>query len=193
MTRDEAAALLTGRGVLPTAQRIDIALLTLARPQHLSAEQIIAAIRANGLAHLEGDRLQHAESVLRARLVAHGRRGSRRASSTIRRRARITISITSTPASSPTFRSSRSCLTGRYGAAAGHRAGRRRRRRPRARPRRLTTARSRVVIVSRARRAGLRHNTRLPILAGVAQLVEHPLRKRGVGGSSPSAGTRLTA
>jgi Fur family iron response transcriptional regulator len=49
MTRDEAAALLTERGVLPTAQRIDIALLTLARPQHLSAEQIIAAIRANGL------------------------------------------------------------------------------------------------------------------------------------------------
>jgi len=48
MTRDEAARLLTERGVLPTAQRIDIALLTLARPQHLSAEQIIAAIRANG-------------------------------------------------------------------------------------------------------------------------------------------------
>jgi Fur family iron response transcriptional regulator len=49
MTRDEAALLLTQRGVLPTAQRIDIALLTLARAQHLSAEQIIAAIRANGL------------------------------------------------------------------------------------------------------------------------------------------------
>lgn len=49
MTRDEAARLLTGRGVLPTAQRIDLALLTLARPQHLSAEQIIAAIRASGL------------------------------------------------------------------------------------------------------------------------------------------------
>jgi Fur family transcriptional regulator, iron response regulator len=49
MTRDEAASLLTGRGVLPTAQRVDIALMTLARPQHLSAEQIIAAIRANGL------------------------------------------------------------------------------------------------------------------------------------------------
>ena len=64
MTRDEAATLLTERGVLPTAQRIDIALLTLARPQHLSAEQIIAAIRANGLQDLEGDRLQHAEPVL---------------------------------------------------------------------------------------------------------------------------------
>ena len=49
MTRDEATALLAERGVLPTAQRIDIALLTLARPQHLSAEQIIASIRANGL------------------------------------------------------------------------------------------------------------------------------------------------
>ena len=49
MTRDEVAALLTGCGVLPTAQRVDIAMLTLARPQHLSAEQIIASIRANGL------------------------------------------------------------------------------------------------------------------------------------------------
>ena len=49
MTRDEVAALLTGRDVLPTAQRVDIAMLTLARPQHLSAEQIIASIRANGL------------------------------------------------------------------------------------------------------------------------------------------------
>jgi Fur family transcriptional regulator, iron response regulator len=49
MTRDEAAALLTERGVLATAQRIDIALLTLVRPQHLSAEQIIATIRASGL------------------------------------------------------------------------------------------------------------------------------------------------
>jgi Fur family transcriptional regulator, iron response regulator len=49
MTRDEAASMLAQRGVLPTAQRIDIALLTLVRPQHLSAEQIIAAIRASGL------------------------------------------------------------------------------------------------------------------------------------------------
>ena len=49
MTRDEAASLLTERGVLPTAQRVDLALLTLARPQHLSAEQIIGAIRATGL------------------------------------------------------------------------------------------------------------------------------------------------
>jgi Fur family iron response transcriptional regulator len=49
MTREEAAQLLVGRGVLPTAQRVDIALVMLARPQHLSAEQIIAAIRAEGL------------------------------------------------------------------------------------------------------------------------------------------------
>jgi Fur family iron response transcriptional regulator len=49
MTRDEAAQLLAGRGVLPTAQRIDIAQMILSRPQHLSAEQIIGAIRATGL------------------------------------------------------------------------------------------------------------------------------------------------
>ena len=49
MTPEEAAQLLLSRGVLPTAQRVDIALVMLARPQHLSAEQIIAAIRAGGL------------------------------------------------------------------------------------------------------------------------------------------------
>ena len=49
MTRDDAAELLAGRDVLPTAQRIDIALLILGQPQHLSAEQIIGAIRGNGL------------------------------------------------------------------------------------------------------------------------------------------------
>lgn len=49
MTRDEAAQMLAGRGVLPTAQRIDIALMMLDRPQHLSAEQVIGAIRATGL------------------------------------------------------------------------------------------------------------------------------------------------
>ena len=49
MTRDEAGQLLAGRGVLPTAQRIDIALMMLDRPQHLSAEQVIGAIRATGL------------------------------------------------------------------------------------------------------------------------------------------------
>ena len=49
MTRDDVVSLLTRCGVLPTAQRVDIALLTLARPQHLSAEQVIAAIKTNGL------------------------------------------------------------------------------------------------------------------------------------------------
>jgi len=49
MTRDDVARLLVARGVLPTAQRIDIALMILARPQHLSAEQIIGVIRASGL------------------------------------------------------------------------------------------------------------------------------------------------
>lgn len=48
MTRDEVAQLLVGRGVLPTAQRVDVALLILARPQHLSADQIIAGLRHNG-------------------------------------------------------------------------------------------------------------------------------------------------
>lgn len=41
--------MLTERGILPTAQRVDLAQLTLARPAHLSAEQIIGAIRATGL------------------------------------------------------------------------------------------------------------------------------------------------
>ena len=49
MTRDDVARMLVARGVLPTAQRIDIALMILARPQHLSAEQIIGVIRAGGL------------------------------------------------------------------------------------------------------------------------------------------------
>lgn len=49
MTRDDVARLLLSRGVLPTAQRVDLACLILVRPQHLSAEQIIAASRASGL------------------------------------------------------------------------------------------------------------------------------------------------
>jgi Fur family iron response transcriptional regulator len=48
MNRDEVAQLLVGRGVLPTAQRVEVALVILARPQHLSADQIIAALRHNG-------------------------------------------------------------------------------------------------------------------------------------------------
>jgi Fur family transcriptional regulator, iron response regulator len=42
------AELLVSRGVFPTAQRLDVALMILAKPQHLSAEQIIAGIRATG-------------------------------------------------------------------------------------------------------------------------------------------------
>jgi Fur family transcriptional regulator, iron response regulator len=47
-TKEELAELLDRHGVYPTAQRIDVALVILARPQHLSAEQIIAGIRAMG-------------------------------------------------------------------------------------------------------------------------------------------------
>jgi Fur family iron response transcriptional regulator len=46
--REEISRRLVASGVFPTAQRIDVGLVTLARPQHLSADQIIAAIRAMG-------------------------------------------------------------------------------------------------------------------------------------------------
>jgi Fur family iron response transcriptional regulator len=46
--REQVSQLLVSRGVLPTTQRIDVALVILTRPQHLSAEQIIAGIRAIG-------------------------------------------------------------------------------------------------------------------------------------------------
>ena len=35
-------------GIRPTAQRVQIALLLLAAPQHLSAEQILASLRSSG-------------------------------------------------------------------------------------------------------------------------------------------------
>ena len=47
-SRSELTAVLVAHGVMPTAQRIEVAQVILARPQHLSAEQIIAGIRANG-------------------------------------------------------------------------------------------------------------------------------------------------
>src|SRR5262245_45197353 len=47
-TREELAAMLVARGVLPTAQRVDVAHVILTRPQHLSADQVIARIRAMG-------------------------------------------------------------------------------------------------------------------------------------------------
>jgi Fur family iron response transcriptional regulator len=46
--REEISRRLVAHGVLPTAQRIDVGLVILSKPQHLSAEQIIAAIRATG-------------------------------------------------------------------------------------------------------------------------------------------------
>lgn len=40
---------LLGQGVRPTAQRLRIAALLLGRPQHLSAEQVLAGLRAQGM------------------------------------------------------------------------------------------------------------------------------------------------
>ena len=40
MRRDEAANLLRERGITPTAQRVDIAAVLLARPQHVCAEDL---------------------------------------------------------------------------------------------------------------------------------------------------------
>jgi Fur family iron response transcriptional regulator len=47
-SRADLTQLLIAHGVMPTAQRIEVAQVMLTRPQHLSAEQIIAGIRANG-------------------------------------------------------------------------------------------------------------------------------------------------
>jgi Fur family transcriptional regulator, iron response regulator len=48
VTRDQISEILTQRGVFPTPQRLDVAQVILSRPQHLSADQIIAATRAIG-------------------------------------------------------------------------------------------------------------------------------------------------
>jgi Fur family transcriptional regulator, iron response regulator len=48
VTREQVSELLLSRGVLPTAQRLDVGQVILARPQHLSADQILAGIRAMG-------------------------------------------------------------------------------------------------------------------------------------------------
>ncbi|HEX5045528.1 MAG TPA: Fur family transcriptional regulator [Gammaproteobacteria bacterium] len=48
VSRDDIVQLLSKRGVLPTPQRVDVALVILSKPQHLSAEQVIAGIRASG-------------------------------------------------------------------------------------------------------------------------------------------------
>jgi Fur family iron response transcriptional regulator len=44
----QCARRLAGLGIRPTAQRVRIATLLLASPQHLSAEQILATLRASG-------------------------------------------------------------------------------------------------------------------------------------------------
>lgn len=48
MNREAIAQMLEHRDVLPTPQRLDIAELILARPQHMSADQILATMRASG-------------------------------------------------------------------------------------------------------------------------------------------------
>jgi Fur family transcriptional regulator, iron response regulator len=46
---DQLQQRLLGHGVRPTAQRLRIAALLLGRPQHLSAEQVLAGLRAQGM------------------------------------------------------------------------------------------------------------------------------------------------
>lgn len=48
MSRDEIARLLEQHGVLVTSPRLEIAELVLAKPQHLSADQILSGMRARG-------------------------------------------------------------------------------------------------------------------------------------------------
>jgi len=48
MERDAISKLLTRHGLQVTSQRLDIAEYVLGRPQHVSAEQILAAMRERG-------------------------------------------------------------------------------------------------------------------------------------------------
>jgi len=48
VTRDEISQRLETCGVLPTPQRLDVAEVILSKPQHVSADQILAAIQATG-------------------------------------------------------------------------------------------------------------------------------------------------
>ena len=48
MTRDEIARLLEERWLQVTAQRLEIAEFVLAKPQHLSADQILSGMRERG-------------------------------------------------------------------------------------------------------------------------------------------------
>jgi len=48
MSRQEIEEKLKEHGILPTAQRLEVAATLLARPQHLSADQIIDQLRRSG-------------------------------------------------------------------------------------------------------------------------------------------------
>ncbi len=48
MTRQDIEARLRACGVLPTPQRLEVAEILLARPQHLAADQIIDQLRRDG-------------------------------------------------------------------------------------------------------------------------------------------------
>ncbi|NIP72848.1 MAG: transcriptional repressor [Gammaproteobacteria bacterium] len=50
LERSEAAKLLKARGITPTQQRVEIASILLARPQHLSADELLALV--NGYARV---------------------------------------------------------------------------------------------------------------------------------------------
>ena len=48
MSRSDIVSLFDQHGILPTPQRLEIAAVLLSRPQHLSAEQILDQLRADG-------------------------------------------------------------------------------------------------------------------------------------------------
>jgi Fur family iron response transcriptional regulator len=48
--RERAAETLASRDITPTPQRVEIARILLARPQHLSAEQVLCALKKSQLA-----------------------------------------------------------------------------------------------------------------------------------------------
>lgn len=50
--KQQYVELLEGHGIIPTRQRVDLAQILFARPQHLSAEQLMEAAWANGDRHV---------------------------------------------------------------------------------------------------------------------------------------------
>lgn len=48
MSRGDIPARLASHGIVPTPQRIEIAAVLLDKPQHLSADQLLDTLRANG-------------------------------------------------------------------------------------------------------------------------------------------------